>query len=113
MSQTKRNVPKRQAIQSNAKRKQNPRARSKIPLFLMLGGAAILIAALFFVFRKPAPPYTPEVSGGPSLKADKEKVDLGDIRLGRTVQVSFTIKNVGDQPLQFSDAPYIEVKEGC
>lgn len=80
---------------------------------MALAGAAILIiAALFALQNKPAS-FTPEVTGSPSLKADKKKVDLGDVKLGQTVQVSFEISNVGDQPLKFSKAPYIEVKEGC
>ena len=80
---------------------------------MALAGAAILIMAAFFAFSKKPASFTPEVTGGPSLKVDKEKVDLGDVKLGQTVQVSFEISNVGDQPLKFSKAPYIEVKEGC
>ncbi len=33
--------------------------------------------------------------------------------LGQTVEVSFQVSNAGDQPLRFSQAPYIEVLEGC
>ena len=80
---------------------------------MALAGAAILLIAAFFAFQKKPTSFTPEVTGSPSLKADKEKVDLGDVKLGQTVEVSFEIINVGDQPLIFSKAPYIEVKEGC
>jgi hypothetical protein len=104
MAKARRSVSKGLQIQSKS---------SKLPLFLALGGAVILIIAAFFAFQKKPTPLTPEVSGGPSLKADKEKVDLGEMKLGSTAQVSFTITNVGDQPLSFSKAPYIEVKEGC
>ena len=86
---------------------------SKLPLFLALAGVVILAITLFFVFRKPASPFTPEITGGPSIKVDKEKVDLGTMKLGKTAQVSFEIKNVGDKPLIFTEAPTIEVKEGC
>ena len=54
-----------------------------------------------------------EVTGAPSLKVDQDTVSLGDINLGRTVNVSFLLTNVGDKPLKFSKAPYIEVKDGC
>lgn len=80
---------------------------------MALAGAAILLIAAFFAFQKKPTSFTPEVTGSPSLKADKEKVDLGDVKLGQTVEVSFEIRNVGDQPLKFSKAPFIEVKEGC
>jgi hypothetical protein len=54
-----------------------------------------------------------EVEGAPSLKADQAEVNLGDVKLGQTVQASFTISNIGDQPLTFSGKPYIEVVAGC
>ena len=104
MSKVKRGVSKSRQV----KRKQ-----SKLPLIMALAGVAILIIAAFFAFQKKPTSYTPEVTGGSSLKADKEKVDLGDVKLGQTVQVSFEISNVGDQPLKFSKLPFIEVKEGC
>ncbi len=46
-------------------------------------------------------------------KKTKEQVDLGNVQLGQTVKVSFLVTNVGDQPLRFSDKPYVEVVEGC
>lgn len=85
----------------------------KMPMILGIGSVLILLIAAFFVFQKKPSAYTPEVTGGPSLKVDKEKVDLGEMKLGSTAQVSFEITNVGDQPLRFSKAPFIEVKEGC
>ncbi len=54
-----------------------------------------------------------EVSGQPRLRVDKELVDLGDVRLGHTVDASFVLTNVGDSPLRFLEDPYIEVVEGC
>jgi hypothetical protein len=47
------------------------------------------------------------------LKVDKEKVDLGDVKLGQTVMVSFQLTNLGDKTLKFTKAPYVEVLEGC
>ena len=93
--------------------RQNQPPKSKYPLFFILGGAAILIITAIFAFQKTPAPFTPEVTGGPSLKADKVDVNLGDIKLGKTVQVSFELSNIGDQPLKFSKDPYIEVIEGC
>jgi hypothetical protein len=98
---------------TTAKRKQPQTQRSKLPLLLVILGAFLLLIASFFVFQKKSPSVPPEVTGGASLKVDKELVDLGDMKLGSTAKVSFEITNVGDQPLKFSKAPYIEVKEGC
>lgn len=102
------------------KSKKNPlkhskpqKKNSKMPLILGIGSVFILLIAAFLAFQKKPSDYTPEVTGGPSLKVDRQKVDLGDMKLGSTAQVSFEITNVGDQPLRFSEAPYIEVKEGC
>ncbi|BCY16607.1 MAG: DUF1573 domain-containing protein [Anaerolineae bacterium] len=104
MSKSRRGVSKSRQVQ---------RQQNKLPLIMALAGAAILLIASFFAFQKKPASFTPEVTGGPSLKADKEKVDLGTVKLGQTVEVSFEIRNVGDQPLKFSKAPFIEVKEGC
>ena len=52
-------------------------------------------------------------SGRLMLKADKEKVDLGDVRLGTPVSTSFRITNTGDQTLEFTQKPYVEIVEGC
>ena len=60
-----------------------------------------------------APAFTPEVTGAPKLKVDKESVNLGDRKVGQLVSTSFEITNVGDQPLRFTEAPYIEVAAGC
>ena len=93
--------------------KQKPAKRSW-PLWLALGGALLVALAAFVLSRSaPAQKATIEVTGAPRLKADKEKVDLGNIKLGQTVEVSFQIANVGDQPLRFTESPYVEVAEGC
>ena len=97
----------------NTSKIQNLRKSGNLTLFFVVGGALILIVITFFAFQKKNSAFTPEVREGPSLNVDKEKVDLGDVKLGKTVQVSFELKNYGNQPLQFSKAPYIEIKEGC
>ena len=59
------------------------------------------------------PNVTPEVTGAPKLKADREQIDLGDQKLGSTVQTAFELTNAGDRPLQIMGDPYVEVLEGC
>lgn len=93
------------------KRKQK---NSKLPLFIIIGGALLLILTTFFALRRqPAAAFQSEVKGAPSIKVDKDNVDLGKMKLGDTARVSFQVTNVGDKPLRFTEAPYIEVKEGC
>jgi hypothetical protein len=83
-------------------------------VILLLAGGLLLVLGTVFAFRKPpAPKAAIEITGAPGLKVDQEKVDLGYIRLGQTVEVKFRLTNVGDQTLRFSKAPYIEVLEGC
>ena len=104
-------MPKKKVYSS--KRGKPKRKSSKLPLFLTIGGVAVLIITVIFAFQKNNTPYIPEVTGGPSLKVDKEEIDLGDVKLGSPVKVSFEITNVGDKPLRFDKAPYVEVLEGC
>lgn len=100
-----------------AKRRQH---RSRWPAMLIISGGLILLFGAIYAYNKSrqSPQETQikapiEVSGAPSLKVDKEEANLGDITLGKYVNVTFLLTNVGDKILKFSKAPYIEVKEGC
>lgn len=87
-----------------------------IPLLVVLGGIVLIAGALFALWKsgQPASAKVPiEVNGAPSLKVDQDKIDLGDVPLGKTVSVSFQLANAGDETLRFTDLPYIEVLEGC
>jgi hypothetical protein len=96
------------------KTRQNRQNKALLPLLLGLGGV-LLIAAAFLATRKAEPKEKApiEVSGGASLKVDKDRVDLGDVKLGVPVDVSFELTNVGSETLRLSEEPYIEVLEGC
>jgi hypothetical protein len=90
-----------------------PKGAGKQPILLAAAGLVLLLVA-FLAWRGLNPPKAEiQVSGRPSLQVDKERVDLGDVRLGQTVEVSFEVSNVGDQTLHFNEEPYIEVVEGC
>jgi len=91
------------------------RRAQRVWLFLALGGV-FLMGAAFLLLRgnqNSQPLANIETHDTPSLKVDKEQVDLGKVALGQTVQVSFQVTNVGDQPLRFSAQPFVEVVEGC
>lgn len=90
------------------------KSQKNLPLWLALGGIVLIVLAVFAFTRGDSTPKAEiEVKGSPSLKADKEKVDLGDVKLGTPVEVSFVLTNVGDKTLQFTQEPFIEVVEGC
>jgi hypothetical protein len=103
-----------QQLKKTTKRKKTNRG----PLILVGLGVVLVILVAVFALRRPAsgsPPasFTPDVKGAAAIRADKDKVDLGDMKLGATADVSFTVTNTGDQPLRFTKQPYVEVKEGC
>lgn len=99
---------------NNKKYAKRRNRKSPWSLVFLIGGGLLLIVGAIFAFNQSSKPKaTIEVSGSPSLKVDKEKVDLGEKKLGTTVEVSFQLTNVGDQTLRLTEAPYIEVKEGC
>lgn len=85
-------------------------------LWLLIGaGVALLVfVVLSAAAQNPGASTTQPLAGGaPKLTTDKEKIDLGNVKLGETVSVSFEIANAGDQALRFTEKPYVEVKAGC
>lgn len=95
---------------SNRKLASKPK---KVNLLWVIAGVFLLAVGAIFIFRPKPDPYVPEVVGSPRLQVEQEKIDLGNQQLGTTIDVKLIAKNVGNQPLKFSQAPYIEVKEGC
>ena len=90
------------------------RKTTLLPIVIGLGGLALVVASLAVVLGGGSGGRAPiEVTGPPRLKVDKETIDLGNIQLGRTVDASFVLTNVGDEPLKIAEAPFIEVVEGC
>jgi hypothetical protein len=94
---------------------QKQRRRKLKSLSIILLGSAFIFTFAVIQLKQylPVAGAVLEVSGAPSLKIDKEFVDFGDVRYERPVGASFQLTNVGDRPLKFSRAPYIEVVEGC
>jgi len=94
--------------------KHKKEKRPWLPVILTLGGMLLIFGAFLYVANQSGKPKAAiEVTGSPSLRVDREEVDLGNVKLGRTVSASFQLTNVGDQTLRFSESPYIEVLEGC
>jgi len=98
----------------NKKLLRHKRRQKLWPLLLLVGGGLVFVIVAVAALIKPSTSKASiEVSGSPSLKVNQEKVDLGNVKLGQTVEVSFELINVGDQTLRFTKAPYIEVLAGC
>ncbi len=100
--------------QKYPKKSRQPK-KSSLPMILMIvGGLVLLGGALYLAFgNSNQPKAAVTVKGTPSLKVDQDQIDLGNQKLGETVQTGFTLSNIGDQPLKLTEAPYIEVVEGC
>src|SRR5512133_3735750 len=95
------------------KPKQKPKP-SRLPLWLSLAGLAVVLIAGWAILSSNAQTKASiEVKGAPRLKVEKEIIDHGEIKLGSPIIDTVRVTNVSDQPLRFSEAPYIEVKEGC
>ena len=85
-----------------------------LPVWLGAAGLVLIVAGIFFAGRSgKESDFTPEVAGSPRLEVDKEMIDLGEVQLGKWVEVSFEVQNVGDRPLRILEKPWIEVVEGC
>lgn len=88
--------------------------RKNWPIILLVGGGALLLIGAFFAFVKPFQTNTAlGDSGTPRLEVDQELVDFGDVKVDRLVEATFRLTNTGEGTLRFTDAPYIEVLEGC
>ena len=97
-----------------SRRLQAQANRSTWPLVLISAAAALMVVAVYFLTIRPAEPASAiEINGSPRLRVDRDLVDLGVVKLGKTVQVDFKLTNIGDRPLTLTEAPYVEVVEGC
>ncbi len=87
---------------------------SLLPLWLVLAGLAMILIAGWVILSGSAQSQANiQVKGAPRLKVEKDTIDHGNLKLGNPIRDDIRVTNVGDQPLSFSETPYIEVKEGC
>jgi hypothetical protein len=80
--------------------------------WLMVGLAMLVLVAAVYLITRPSP-YTPEVTGRPSGVISQELFDYGDVKGGTWIETVFTLKNIGDQPLNILTEPYVEQIQGC
>ena len=75
-----------------------------------------MLLAVIFIFYSSQSPESGvplDVSGAPTLKVDRDRIDFGDVKVDTPVTAAFEISNTGDQPLRISQVPKVEVVEGC
>jgi len=98
---------------------QSRKVKKSFPIWIVLGGVGLLLVALFaFLSGSKSGDSSKntkiEVTGASAIKVDQEVIDYGKVKLGLApIRTVFTVTNVGDQTLVFSEAPYFEVLEGC
>ena len=104
-------------MSTKTSKKVTPPQKQRVPIWLpliIIGGVALIVVALAGGGKSQSGSTAqPQVNGSPALQVDQEKIDLGNVPLGQTVSVKFVVTNAGDQPLRFTEQPYVEVKAGC
>lgn len=89
--------------------------KRKSPIWLFVTGFGLILVAAWAVFSLVGRVKgNIEVTGAPSIKVESEVLNYGDVALGEVpIRTNVKVTNVGDKPLRFTEAPYIEVMEGC
>jgi hypothetical protein len=91
------------------------KARKPFPYWLILIGVGLILFVAWAILGSTGQGKAAiEVTGAPKIKVDKQAFDYGDVKLGGTpIRTVVRVTNVGDQDLKFTEAPYVEVLEGC
>ena len=102
----------RERIQERRRKKQK-----RYTLIAAIAGGLLLVTAGITIgksiLEKRPDQSLIAVSGQPSLKVDQELIDHGDVKFNTNKSFAISLTNVGDEPLQISEVPYVEVREGC
>lgn len=102
--------------QKNTKPVKHKKKKNKL-LWLVISAAGLflfLVAAYLLAGNGRGAKKPIEVSGSPAIRVDQEVFEYGDVKLGGTpIKTEVRVTNVGDETLRFTEAPYVEVVEGC
>lgn len=85
------------------------------------GVGIALVALVMFAGRSDSssqkqfdPNFEPEVSGAPRVEVvESDVINYGDVKLGTTVNTTYTVRNLGDEQLVVLGEPRVELVEGC
>jgi len=97
------------------------RRQKRFPIFWVLAIGGLLLVAGAILLSRPggtsgggtATLAPIQVQGQAAIRVDRQEINFGDVKLNVQKTFTITVTNVGDQPLRFTEAPYIEVVEGC
>jgi hypothetical protein len=109
-------VSKKSKKRKNGQKAPQQPQRNLLPWLLGSGLVVLIAIAIAMLAKQPTPDQatTPaKVTGSPRLEVDKDRIDFGDVPLGKTVKASFKLTNVGDESLTISYPPVAEVVDGC
>jgi len=92
-----------------------PASRFSWPVLTAVAAVILIIAGGAMVLFAPDPvaETSPEVTGAPRLVVAQPEIDEGYIKLDKTIETTFHLKNVGDRPLKILGEPQVELVEGC
>ncbi len=92
------------------KKRKKHASRLPLPLIFFAGGL-LLLAVTVLLFAEGG---NQNGGGGtPAISVDKGLIDYGYVKLDTDLTFSIVVTNSGDGVLRFTEAPYIEIKEGC
>jgi len=104
-----------------SKKSRKHRRQRRFPIFWVLAIGGLLLVAGAILLSRPggtsgggtATLAPIQVQGQAAIRVDRQEINFGDVKLNVQKTFTITVTNVGDQPLRFAQAPYIEVVEGC
>ena len=91
------------------KKKQKEKEAKRLLIGLISSGILLIAAALFLAFGG----SSKDDGGTPVISVEQELIDYGDVKLSTEISFEIEVTNEGDGTLRFSEAPYIEVRDGC
>ncbi len=100
---------------STKPRKDRKTGPGPLPVIMTLAGLVLIGLAVWAIVNSSAreTQASIQVKGAPRLEVAKDSIDHGNVKLGTPITDEVRITNIGDQPLRFSRAPYLQVLEGC
>lgn len=102
-------------MKKNFKQSNGHKLKKSFPIWgIVILAGMVLAASLPLLGSIQSSKVAIEVTGAPKIKVDKEYLDYGDVKNGGTpIRTLIEVSNVGDQTLNFTEAPYIELLDGC